>query len=170
MGKRYLYHTTSTESIVPYSGSSSSERVSRSRHQTWNWVIGSPGQWVIWVIFHVRVTGSSFRPCVRPEFFRFSKNCPKCKTRADVRDSCFRRGAGVRGANVNCRAWLTDDSNSCSPQSNVPANSLPRVGPAAGCRCSKQHERWVNIAHVNIATSRHTKPGPSAKRELQGRV
>jgi len=26
--------------------------------QTWNWVIGSPGQWVIWVIFHVRVTGS----------------------------------------------------------------------------------------------------------------
>jgi len=29
-------------------------------HQTWNWVIGSPGQWVIRVIFHVRVTGSSF--------------------------------------------------------------------------------------------------------------
>ena len=28
--------------------------------QTWNWVIGSPGQWVIWVTFHVRVTGSSF--------------------------------------------------------------------------------------------------------------
>jgi len=26
--------------------------------QTWNWVIGSPGQWVIWVIFHVRITGS----------------------------------------------------------------------------------------------------------------
>jgi len=25
-------------------------------YQTWNW---SPGQWVIWVIFHVRVTGSS---------------------------------------------------------------------------------------------------------------
>jgi len=25
--------------------------------QTWNWVIGSPGQWVILVIFHVRVTG-----------------------------------------------------------------------------------------------------------------
>jgi len=22
-------------------------------HQAWNWVIGSPGQWVIWVIFHV---------------------------------------------------------------------------------------------------------------------
>ena len=38
------------------------------RHQTWNWVTGSPGQWVIWVNFHVRVTG------VRPEFFRFSKN------------------------------------------------------------------------------------------------
>ena len=27
----------------------------RSIGQTWNWVIGSPGQWVIWVIFHVRV-------------------------------------------------------------------------------------------------------------------
>ena len=26
--------------------------------QTWNWVIGSPGQWVVWVIFHVRVTWS----------------------------------------------------------------------------------------------------------------
>jgi len=25
--------------------------------QTWNWVIGLPGQWVIWVIFHVQVTG-----------------------------------------------------------------------------------------------------------------
>ena len=42
-------------------------------HQTWNWVIGSPGQWVIEVIFHVRVTESSFWPGVRPEFFRFSK-------------------------------------------------------------------------------------------------
>ena len=50
--------------------------------QTWNWVIGSPGQWVIWVIFHVRVTGSPghhFDP-MRPEFFRFSKKCPKRKT------------------------------------------------------------------------------------------
>jgi len=49
-------------------------------NQTWNWVIGSPGQWVIWVIFHVRVTRSSFWPGVRPEFFWFSKKCPKCKT------------------------------------------------------------------------------------------
>jgi len=49
-------------------------------YQTWNWVIGSPGQWIIWVIFHLRVTGSSFWPGVRPEFFRFSKKCPKCKT------------------------------------------------------------------------------------------
>ena len=32
-----------------------------------------------------------------------------------------------------------------SPQSNVPANSL---GPAAESRCSKQHERCVNIAEV----------------------
>jgi len=38
------------------------------------------GQWVIWVIFHVQVTGSSFWPDVRPEFFQFSKKCPKCKT------------------------------------------------------------------------------------------
>jgi len=46
-----------------------------SRHRT-----VSPGQWVIWVTFHVRVTGSSFWPDVRPEFFQFWKNCPKCKT------------------------------------------------------------------------------------------
>jgi len=45
--------------------------------QTRNWVIRSPGQWVI---FHVRVTESSFWPGVRPEIFRFSKKCPKCKT------------------------------------------------------------------------------------------
>ena len=51
-----------------------------TQDQTWNWVIESPGQWVVWVIFHVRVTGSSFWPGVRPEFFRFSKKCPKCKT------------------------------------------------------------------------------------------
>jgi len=31
----------------------------RSRQQTRNRVIGSPGQWVIWASFHVRVTGSS---------------------------------------------------------------------------------------------------------------
>jgi len=41
---------------------------------------GSLGQLVIWVIFHVWVTGTSFWPGVRPEFFRFSKKCPKCKT------------------------------------------------------------------------------------------
>ena len=33
-----------------------------SRRQTLNWVIGSPGQCAIWVIFHARVTGSSFWP------------------------------------------------------------------------------------------------------------
>ena len=49
-----------------------------------------------------------------------------------------------------------------TPQSTVPANSLPRVGPAAGCRCSKQHERCLNIAHINIVTLRYTKPGSSA--------
>ena len=41
--------------------------------QTWNWVIGSPGQWVFWVIFHVRVTGSSFWPCVTRVFPVFEK-------------------------------------------------------------------------------------------------
>ena len=42
-----------------------------SRQQTWNWVIGSPGQWVIWVIFHVRVSGSPghhFDPVRDPSF------------------------------------------------------------------------------------------------------
>jgi len=58
----------------------STKYTSSLAHQTWNWVIESPGQLVIWVIFHVRVTGSSFLPGVRPEFFRFSKKCPKCKT------------------------------------------------------------------------------------------
>ena len=38
---------------------------------------GLLGQWVIWVIFHVRVTVSSFLPGVRPEFFRFSQKVPK---------------------------------------------------------------------------------------------
>jgi len=49
------------------------------RHGT-AWVIGSPGQWVIWVIFHVLVTVSSFSPGVRPEFSRFSKKMPKMQS------------------------------------------------------------------------------------------
>ena len=45
-----------------------------------HWVTGSTGH-----LGHLsrpghRVTGSSFWPGVRPEFFRFSKKCPKCKT------------------------------------------------------------------------------------------
>ena len=52
----------------------------------------------------------------------------------------------------------------------IPANSLPRLRRPAGSRCGKQHERCVNIAHVNIVTLRYTNPGPSAKREIQGRV
>jgi len=55
----------------------------RCREQTWNWVIGSPGQWVIWVVFHVRVTGSPghhFDPVWDPSFSGFRKKCPKCKT------------------------------------------------------------------------------------------
>ena len=58
-------------------------RLTSGSHQTWNWVIGSPtaGQWVIWVIFHFRVTGSSFWPGVRPRVFPvFEKKYPKCKT------------------------------------------------------------------------------------------
>ena len=52
----------------------------------------------------------------------------------------------------------------------IPANSLPRLRRPAGSRCSKQHERCVNIAHVNMVTLRYTNPGTSAKREIQGRV
>ena len=63
-----LSHWTS---ISLYSTMRVRQRVSYV-YQTWNWVI--------WVIFHVRVTGSSFWRGVRPEFFRFSKKCPKCKT------------------------------------------------------------------------------------------
>jgi len=44
-----------------------------------HWVTGSMGH-----LGHLsrrgrRGTGSSFRPGVKPEFFRFSKKCPKCK-------------------------------------------------------------------------------------------
>ena len=49
----------------------------RHLQQTWNSVIGSPGQWVIWVIFYVWVTGSLFWPGVRPEFFRVLTKMPK---------------------------------------------------------------------------------------------
>jgi len=56
------------------------QRIATRSNQTWNWVSGSPGQWVILVIFHVRVTRSPFWSGVRPEFFRFPKKCPKCKT------------------------------------------------------------------------------------------
>ena len=41
-------------------------------YQTWNWVTGSPGQWVIWVIFSVWVTGSPghhYDPVCDPAFF-----------------------------------------------------------------------------------------------------
>jgi len=55
-----------------------------SGNQTWNRVIGSPGQLVIWVIFYVRVTespGHHFDPVWDPSFFSsFRKKCPKCKT------------------------------------------------------------------------------------------
>jgi len=44
------------------------------------------GQWVIWVIFHVQVTGSSFWPDVRPEFFQFSKKMPKMQ---NIRLKCW---------------------------------------------------------------------------------
>ena len=44
-------------------------------HQTWNWVIGSPGEWVI---FHVRVTGGHhFDPVSDPSFSGFRKKQKK---------------------------------------------------------------------------------------------
>ena len=42
--------------------------VSKTQYQTWNWVIGSPGQWVI---FHVRVWD--------PSFSSFRKNAQNAK-------------------------------------------------------------------------------------------
>jgi len=50
-----------------------------SRHQTWNWVIGSPGQWVIWVIFHVPSPGHHFDPVWNPSFSGFRKNAQNAK-------------------------------------------------------------------------------------------
>ena len=51
-------------------------------NQTWNWVIGSLGQWIIWVIFYVRVTGSPghhFDPVLDPSFSVFRKNAQNAK-------------------------------------------------------------------------------------------
>ena len=45
-----------------------------------HWVTGSMGHLGHLSRLRHRVTGSSFWPGVRPEFFRFSKKCPKCKT------------------------------------------------------------------------------------------
>ena len=48
-------------------------------HQTWNWVIGSPDQWVI---FNVRVIGSPghhFDPVWDPSFSGFRKNAQNAK-------------------------------------------------------------------------------------------
>jgi len=45
-----------------------------------HWVTGSMGHFGHLSRPAHRVTGSSFWPGVRPEFFRFSKKCPKCKT------------------------------------------------------------------------------------------
>ena len=53
--------------------------------QTWNWVIESPGQWVIWVIFHVRVTESPghrviiFTRCETRVFSGFRNNAQNAK-------------------------------------------------------------------------------------------
>ena len=50
--------------------------------QTWNWVIGSPGQWVIRVIFHVRVTGSpGLTRCETRVFPVFEKNSQNAERR-----------------------------------------------------------------------------------------
>jgi len=57
-------------------------RCCRIIRQTWNWVIGSPGQWVIWVIFYVRITGSlghHFDPVWDPSFSGFRKNAQNAK-------------------------------------------------------------------------------------------
>jgi len=45
--------------------------------QTWNWVIGSPGQWVIWVTFLVGSPGQRviiLTPCETRVFPVFEKN------------------------------------------------------------------------------------------------
>jgi len=91
-----------------------------------------------------------------------TRHLPPSRTHAPVTNPRYGRRTrqlfsgrgGCPGSKCNCRAWLTDDSNSCSrprrksPESIVPANSLLRLGPAAGSRCRKQHEHCVNIAHV----------------------
>jgi len=56
---------------------------------------GSLGNQVIWVIFHVRVTGSSFWPGVRPEFFRFSKKCKTVKPLAHCKSLSHNYGTNI---------------------------------------------------------------------------
>jgi len=54
----------------------------RTVFQTRNWVIGSPDQWVIWVIFHVRVAGSPghhFDSVCDPSLSGFEKNAQNAK-------------------------------------------------------------------------------------------
>ena len=63
----------STDSLSRWSSSSVNSTMPSRGFQTWNWVIGSPGQWVIWVIFHVRVTGSSFWTVWDPSVSGFRK-------------------------------------------------------------------------------------------------
>jgi len=64
---------------------------------------GSLGQWVIWVIFHVRVTGSSFRPGVRPQFSRFSKKMPKVQ---NVHLKCSNDESHCQVPDINTLTYL----------------------------------------------------------------
>ena len=84
---------------------------------------------------------------------------------ADVRDSCFWGGASVRGANVNCRAWLTDDRNSSEAgvsglrpgrrylryQITVQAPSTLPCGRDAGSSCNGRHKLSADIEHPRHA-------------------
>ena len=49
-------------------------------HQTWNWIVGSPGQWIIWSSFTSGSPGHHFDPVWDPSFSGSRKKCPKCKT------------------------------------------------------------------------------------------
>jgi len=70
-----------------------------TRHGT-----GSLGHGVIWVIFHVRVTGSSFWPGVRPRVFSVFEKMPKMQ---NVHWKCW-------NDNSNCRViMIIKNSSAC---------------------------------------------------------
>jgi len=53
--------------------------VELTAEQTWNWVIGSPGQWVIWVIYRLGHWVIILNQCETRVFPVFEENAQNAK-------------------------------------------------------------------------------------------